>query len=171
MAKVVVTKATNDQQPIFANLIQLYLYDMTEELPFAIGADGLFQYDYLQRFWQHPYLIYADGELAGFALVINECPVSGKSPCFFMAEFFVLKAYRQCGVGTKAMADILANHRGPWHIGVIDKNIIANVFLASMSGKTARPHQYQTTIRWRELVGLRISFIKKGPHRSGPFYQ
>lgn len=146
MTEITVAKATNDQQSIFANLIQLYLYDMTGDLPFAIGSDGLFQYDFLQKFWQHPYLIYVDSELAGFALVTNDCPVTEKSPCFFMAEFFVLKAYRQRGVGARAVAAIVSKHQGPWHIGVIDKNAIANNFwrrcLKSRQGLTSFPQNF-----------------------------
>lgn len=83
-----------DQKPAIANLIQLYLHDMTEFMPFPVGDDGLYQYDFLDRFWRHPYFIMADNEIAGFALVVDECPLTGRTPCWFMAEFFVLKAYR-----------------------------------------------------------------------------
>ena len=32
-----ITPATPDQRPLIANLIQLYLYDMTESMPFPVG--------------------------------------------------------------------------------------------------------------------------------------
>ncbi|WP_379993962.1 GNAT family N-acetyltransferase [Devosia nitrariae] len=127
---VLIVAATAEDKPVVANLIQLYLYDMTAELPFPVGRDGKFEYDYLDRFWQYPYLVLVDDELAGFALVIDSCPVTSAAPCFFMAEFFVLKAYRGQGVGRAAFADILRRHHGRWHIGVIDRNEGANAFWA-----------------------------------------
>ena len=123
-----VIPATPDQKPLIANLIQLYLYDMTESMPFPVGADGRFEYDFLDRFWRFPYLIYSNDEIAGFALVIDECPLTGRQPCWFMAEFFVLKAYRRHGVGSAALAAITANHLGDWHIGVPLDNQPAQAF-------------------------------------------
>lgn len=120
--------ATPDQKPVIANLIQLYLYDMTETMPFPVGPDGRFEYDFLDRFWRFPYLIYSDDEIAGFALVLDECPLTGRRPCWFMAEFFVLKAYRRRGIGRATLAAITANHPGDWQIGVPPDNQPAQAF-------------------------------------------
>ncbi|UJW85611.1 GNAT family N-acetyltransferase [Devosia sp. SL43] len=125
---ITIVPATADQKPLIANLIQLYLYDMTESMPFPVGADGCFEYDFLDRFWQFPYLIYSNDEIAGFALVIDECPLTERRSCWFMAEFFVLKAYRRSGVGQAALSAITANHPGDWHIGVPEDNRPAQAF-------------------------------------------
>jgi predicted acetyltransferase len=66
-----VTSAQHDEKPTVANLIQLYLYDMTESIPFPVGPDGRFEYEFLDRFWQFPYLFRSSEEIAGFALVID----------------------------------------------------------------------------------------------------
>ena len=92
MQSVHLVPAHPDQKAAIANLIQLYLHDMTEFMPFPVGDDGLYQYDFLDRFWRHPYFIMADNEIAGFVLVVDECPLTGRNPCWFMAEVFVLKA-------------------------------------------------------------------------------
>lgn len=128
MSEIALIAARPDQKPTIANLIQLYLHDMTEFMPFPVGADGRFQYDFLDRFWQHPYLIMAGDEIAGFALVIDSCPLTGRTPCWFMAEFFVLKAYRRRGAGRAALAAALARHPGDWHIGVPLQNAAATAF-------------------------------------------
>jgi predicted acetyltransferase len=73
---VCIEKTEPNDKAVVANLVQLYLYDMTGDLPFPIGRDGKFEYDFLDRFWQHPYLIFRGDELAGFALVINGSPVT-----------------------------------------------------------------------------------------------
>jgi predicted acetyltransferase len=123
-----VVPATAADRPVIERLIQLYLHDMTEFNPYAIGRDGLYEYDFLDRFWQHPYLLLSGDELAGFALVIDNCPVTGAAPCRFMAELFVLKQYRRIGLASAACADLIARHPGLWHIGVIERNATAASF-------------------------------------------
>ncbi len=118
MTETTITPASHDQKPVIANLIQLYLYDMTESMPFPVGSDGRFEYDFFDRFWRLPYLIHSGDEIAGFAFVIDECPLTARKPCWFMAEFFVLKAYRRRGVGQAAVAATLGRHPGAWHIAV-----------------------------------------------------
>lgn len=127
-----VTPATPRDKPVVANLIQLYLYDMTDDLPFPIGPDGRYEYDHLNRFWQQPYLLHSGPDLAGFALVIEQCPITGRAPCFFMAEFFVLRPYRRSGLGRAAGTTILARHPGAWHIGTIARNVRAAAFWANI---------------------------------------
>jgi predicted acetyltransferase len=113
MQDISVIPATPDQKPVIANLIQLYLHDMTEFMPFPVEPDGRFAYDFLDRFWRFPYLIMAGNEIAGFALVI---------------EFFILKAYRGRGTGRAALAAILARHPGNWHIATPLANTAALAF-------------------------------------------
>jgi predicted acetyltransferase len=131
MTDITILPATDTHKPVVANLIQLYLYDMTESMPFPVGPDGRFEYDFLERFWRFPYLLHAGEEIAGFALVIDDCPLTGRAPCWFMAEFFVLKAYRRQGVGQGALAAILQAHPGDWHIGVPGANLPAQAFWGS----------------------------------------
>ncbi|MFD2649087.1 GNAT family N-acetyltransferase [Devosia albogilva] len=128
MEQIELRPAAPDQKPVIANLIQLYLYDMTEFMPFPVGADGHFEYGFLDRFWRYPYLIMSGDEIAGFALVIDECPLTGTSPCWFMAEFFVMRAYRQRGVGREAVRLAISRHPGQWHLGVPHANRAALAF-------------------------------------------
>lgn len=113
---------------VISNLIQLYLYDMTSDMPFAVGADGRYDYDQLDHFWQHPYKIHAGEDLVGFALVIDNCPITQTSNCFFMAEFFILKSYRNQGIGRASAQQILDRHPGNWHVATITKNLTAVSF-------------------------------------------
>lgn len=109
-------------RPIVERLVQLYLYDMASEHPWPLQPDGRYAYELLDRFWQHPYLIYADGDLAGFALVIRGCPITGREDCWFMAEFFVLRPYWRQGLGSRAALAALARHSGSWHVAVMQSN-------------------------------------------------
>ncbi len=119
-----------------AQLIQLYLYDMAAQTPFEIESDGRYDYALLDDFWQYPYLMYWEKQLVGFALVIDHCPVTGQSPCWFMAEYFVLRPYRGKAIGQRAFAQICARHAGLWHIAVQAQNTLAEGFWQKFVPKT-----------------------------------
>src|SRR5215217_6849458 len=128
MSALRLVPARPDQKPVVANLIQLYLHDMTEFMAFPVGEDGRFAYDFLDRFWRFPYLILSGEEIVGFALVIDECPLTGRTPCWFMAEFFVLRVYRGRGIATAAVHAAFERHPGQWHIAVPEANTAAQIF-------------------------------------------
>ncbi len=128
----VVPADANDRATV-ERLIQLYLYDMAADQPFAIGDDGTYQYDLLDQFWEHPYLIRVADELAGFALVIDGCPITGHTPCWFMAEFFVLRTFRRRSVGRGALKSLLARHKGDWHIASQSTNSTAGQFWSKVT--------------------------------------
>lgn len=126
--EVRIVPAGEEDRATVARLLQLYLYDFAALYGFPVGRDGLYEYDHLDRFWQHPYLIFADKELAGFALVIDGCPITDDARAHFMAEFFVLRPYRRRGVGRAAVDVLFARHPGLWHIGVLPDNAPAFSF-------------------------------------------
>ena len=128
MTQATLIPARPDQKPVIANLIQLYLHDMTEFMPFPVGADGRVGYDFLDRFWRFPYLVRSGEEIAGFALVIDACPLTGRAPCWFMAEFFILRAYRGRGLARAAVQQAVDAHKGQWHIAVPRANRAAQSF-------------------------------------------
>ena len=130
MTEVRLIRASDDDKPVIARLIQLYLYDMAAQTPFAIAADGLYDYGHLDAFWQHPYLFRVAGDIAGFALIIGHCPVTETAPCWFMAEYFVLRPYRRKTVGKAMLHAILARHPGRWHIATQTWNRSADAFWA-----------------------------------------
>jgi len=125
---VSIRRASDEDKTAIANLIQLYLHDLTEFMPFPVEPDGRFEYGFLDRFWRRPYYIMSGEEIAGFALVIDECPLTGRKPCWFMAEFFVLRAYRGRGVGRTALDLALEAHPGAWHIALPHANVAAQKF-------------------------------------------
>lgn len=116
LSESVLVAASAQDRPTIERLIQLYLYDMAADHSFPIGDNGEYEYGLLDQFWEHAYLFRTSNELSGFALVISRCPITGKLPCWFMAEFFVLRNYRRQSVGRAMLQAILARHKGPWHI-------------------------------------------------------
>lgn len=132
MGKISTRPATAADRSLVENLLEFYMYDMAEIHGFAVGADGLYRYDRLDDFWVHPHLIFSDDDVAGFALIIDRCPITGAAPCYFMAEFFVMRPYRRNGVGTGCALGLITDHRGLWHVAVIERNAPALAFWANL---------------------------------------
>jgi predicted acetyltransferase len=97
--------ARPEQEPILANLLELYAHDFREFLDLELGDDGRFGYSCLPLYWsepgRHPFLVWVEGRLAGMVLVKRGSEVSGNEAVWDMAEFFVLRGYRRRGIGTQ----------------------------------------------------------------------
>jgi predicted acetyltransferase len=126
MNRVEVIPATEDQQPILGNLLELYAHDFSEFFPVELGKDGRFGYANLPLYWsepgRHAFLIRLDGKLAGLVLVKKD------SGYWDMAEFFVVRGYRRRGIGREAAEQVWRRFPGPWQVRVMDANRTALPF-------------------------------------------
>ncbi len=107
-----------------ANLMHLYMHDMSEIFPVEPGADGRFVYDRLPSYWteperRFPFAIRAGGQLAGFALVTRGIEAPG---VLDVAEFFVLRGHRRGGVGRAAALALWRRLPGRWLVRVAEAN-------------------------------------------------
>ncbi len=137
---VMVEPATIDAKSVIRRLMQLYLYDFTEFLSIEIDEHGEFANTYLDHYWalderetREPFLLRADGKLAGFALVRRK----SDGP-WIMAEFFVMRRYRRTGVGSQAARTVFARFPGEWKVSQVKQNTPAQAFwrriIAEVSG-------------------------------------
>jgi predicted acetyltransferase len=146
-----VTPATLDDEPIVANLLELYMHDFCEILEGELGDNGRFGYKNLPLYWseegRHPFLIRVDGKLAGFALVKAGSEISENSAVWDMAEFFIVRGYRRQGVGSAAASEVLDRFPGRWEVRVMDVNYLAQRFweraISDFVGKTVRPKEIE----------------------------
>ena len=95
--------------PLLANLLELYVHDLSATFQIDVGADGRFGYDKLPLYWSEPercfaFLVRCDGKLAGFAFATRGSPASDDPQALDVAEFFVLRRYRRAAVGARAAA-------------------------------------------------------------------
>jgi predicted acetyltransferase len=147
LPEIEVIPAAPDQQPIVANLIELYAHDFSEFHDIELGEDGRFGYPNLARFWsepnKHPFLVRIDGRLAGFALVRKGSEVTGEPAIWDMAEFFVVRKHRRHGNGTRIAQEVWRRFPGPWEIRVMQANEAARGFWAKaisvFTGAAAHP--------------------------------
>jgi predicted acetyltransferase len=130
--RIEVIRATREQEPVLANLLELYVHDFSEFLELKPGPDGRFGYKNLPLYWiepeRHPFLITVNCELAGFALVKRGSQISNDDSVWDMAEFFVLRGYRRHGIGTKAAYEIWRSSPGRWEVRVMEVNSAAHGF-------------------------------------------
>ncbi len=145
--RVEVVAAAPEQEPVLANLLELYVHDFSEFLDLNIGEDGRFGYPSLPLYWsesdRHPFLIWAGGKLAGLALVKKGSEASGSDAVWDMAEFFVLRRCRGRGVGTLAAHQVWRRFPGTWEVRVMQRNSLARHFwsraISTFAGETIQP--------------------------------
>jgi predicted acetyltransferase len=135
--------ATVEQQPVLANLFELYIYDFSEFLPVRLDESGRFGYPDLHSYWQdpdrHPFLFRVDGQLAGFALVKKAPHVGGETLVWDIAEFFVPRVRRRAGIGTAFAHRVWRELPGAWQVRVMQSNRAADQFWRSaVSGFTGQ---------------------------------
>lgn len=145
-----IIKATEDQRPILANLLELYAYDFTEFFDFDIGDNGFYGYEKLPLFWidpnRYPYLIYVKDKIAGLVMVQKGSPISDDHDIWDIAEFFIMKKYKRQGIGTAVAHQIWNRFTGKWQVRVLVENKIAtNFWLNAVTSFTGLPPK--TTIR------------------------
>jgi predicted acetyltransferase len=119
-------QASEAERDVVGQLLELNSYEFSRIDGRAIGRDGHYGYQYLDAYWTEPdrvpYLLQADGELAGLVLARR---VDG---VMTVAEFFVLPKFRRTGVGTQAARQLFAAHPGPWEVHQVVGNDQATSF-------------------------------------------
>ena len=149
--RVAVSAASRDEEPVVANLFELYAYDLSGTFDLHVRSDGRYGYPSLPRYWQEasrsPLLIRLEDHLAGFALISRGSLISDDPDTWDLAEFFVMKRYRRTHVGARAAHDIWRRFAGRWEVRVLETNRPALMFwqatIASFTGAAAQPAPVQ----------------------------
>jgi hypothetical protein len=78
LIKIEVQTALPEQQPILANLLELYSHDFSDFHDLDLDENGRFGYPDLPLYWskpnQHPFLARLGGKLAGLILIQSGVP-------------------------------------------------------------------------------------------------
>ena len=152
--------ATAADAPLLRNLMQLYLYEMTQYEERHIGADGRFDYRYLDEYGsesgRHALIGRALGRPVGFSLVHHGSVLDpGATNVRSVAEFFVLRAERRRGLGRLLALETFRRFRGRWEVREMEANKAAQAFWREViAGYTAGAfvELQLNDARWRGLV-------------------
>lgn len=152
---IAIEPAASSRQRAVANLMELYLYELSDVDGRPIGDDGCYGYATLDAYWsdpgRYPYLFYVEAQLAGFALVMEQRILDGQSPGHLIAEFFVLRAYRRRGVGEAVATELFRSFPGPWWVCQHAGNVRAVAFWRATIGRyTGGAYEEE---RWTEPDG------------------
>ncbi|MFZ7132423.1 MAG: GNAT family N-acetyltransferase [Eubacteriales bacterium] len=126
-----------ESSEIIKNLFQYYIYDMSEYTKFSPNPDGTYKVDesniQINTYWSdsdhYPYLIMVDNEIAGFTL-LRKFPFNKEY--YDVGQFFVLRKFKNLGVGREAFRLSVTTHPGKWITRVLPNNDGAYRFWAKV---------------------------------------
>jgi predicted acetyltransferase len=127
-----ITEAKHAEKAAIENLFPLYLHDLSEFSDVDVDEQGRFlQEGTLDPWWEKdnlfPFLIRVNHQIAGFALVATP-PYVSKGRDYRLNEFFILRRYRQRGVGSAAATAVFDRLPGAWEVGWLPTNLPAAAF-------------------------------------------
>lgn len=144
-------QVTVNEKHILNNLMEKHIYEFSQYDLIPYNEEGLFNDPHLDSYFtdsdRFAYLIYADGKLAGLALV-NKYPECDRPIDWAVAEFWISYHYRRKGVGTAVMDMLFEKFKGVWHIKYHPKNEVSHVFWNKIADK-ASGGNYET-VRGKE---------------------
>jgi predicted acetyltransferase len=126
LGKVEIQPLQAAEEAVLGNLLELYLHDMAEWFGFDLRADGRYGYDLTSA--KTAYLVRVDGALAGFALIHSAAPWLDKPDSMDVDEFFIVRRFRQQGLGEHVARWLWELHPGPWLVRVYEANVPAVPF-------------------------------------------
>lgn len=126
--KVKLLPATLDDYPTIQNMGRFYVYDMSEymgnEEGWAIPEDGLYECIDFKKYWEdknsYPFLVRYKNEIAGFVIVDKK----GSSPDvdFNMAQFYILRKFKNKGIGRYVAQACFKQFPGIWEVMIMPGN-------------------------------------------------
>ncbi|SMF79472.1 Predicted acetyltransferase [Paenibacillus uliginis N3/975] len=129
--KIQITRIKKEQQELFLNMYNLYLYDLSEFTGEDPKDDGKFDptntYLYLERNELHPFFINYDGKNIGFILVCSP-PFVSEGLDYTIQELFLLKKYRGLNLAAEAVSLVLDQFSGTIKIDQLERNKAAVAF-------------------------------------------
>jgi len=161
-----VTRATPEQEPILANLLELYAHDFSEFYNLDLGPEGRFGYPDLSQYWRepdrHPFLVMIDGKLTGFALIKKGTSIPGGKSVWDMAEFFVIRSHRRRGMGTKIAQAVWRQFPGQWQVRVMRANRAGCLFWERTIAKFACGQVEAVTVEGSDATWHVFTFDSPG---------
>ena len=122
--------AKYSEKHLLRNMLELYAYDFSEFEDRDLNEFGKYEYRYLDLYWieseRYPFIVRVNDKLAGFVL-INQFAYT-KEAKWTIAEFFILKKYRNQGIGKKSAFYMFDRFPGRWEVRTLNENLVAKTF-------------------------------------------
>ena len=135
-----------DEKTLLIRLMELYNYEFSAFSNDDINEYGYYGYDHIDDYWNEkgrfPYLIRADGKIAGFALICPHCDYRKEADARCFGEFFVMLKYRRMGIGKQIAAQLFDLHRGYWEVCYWKENVSAGLFWKKVVEEYTNEHYH-----------------------------
>lgn len=127
------TEIKSKDKSVLQNLFQLYLHDITKDLPMEVTEHGTFEYNEIDEYFTMPdryaYFIHVDNKLAGFVMIDNKFMVlEQKENNYDLSEFFILNAYKGKGIGKTVAFRIFDMYKGTWEVKPVPRSKGVEIF-------------------------------------------
>lgn len=141
---VTLQEVSLSEKKLLYNLLQKYLYEMSQYYEDDIDTDGEFPYEYFEYYFvdktRKAFLILYDGNIAGFVL-LNKYSCINENPDRTIAEFCILPKYRKNHIAKTAVEILFQKYKGLWEIKYHSDNLAAKKLWQSVS-KQFNPQHY-----------------------------
>lgn len=134
-----------------------YLHELYPGKDLNLSRLDTFMDRYFTEEDRHPYFIYIDDALAGFALVNSHCVVEIRTPHHGFGEFYIRPDYRRTGAGTSAATQLFDRHRAYWEIRELKGNDTGTAFWRRVLDQYANGNYTEMELndeRWKGSVQL-----------------
>ena len=148
------------EKPILKQLLQLYIHDFSEYIDTDVGADGLYSYKYLDSYWEederHSFFVLADGNYAGFIMINQDLKIGRTGYC--ISEFFIMRKYRNLGIGSLAARYAFNLFKGPWEVSMITINEPSTLFWHKVIDQYTEGQFQSISIEIKDLKRIILTF-------------
>ena len=128
--KIEIQLAKFEEKHLLKRMLELYFYDFSGFEENDLNEFGEYGYRYFDHYWteteRHPFIVKVDGKLAGFVFVNRFGYTKGVEQT--IAEFCILRKYRQKGIGKRTAFYIFDQFPGIWEIRTQKENKVAQAF-------------------------------------------
>ena len=118
--EIALIEVKESEKSILRQLLELYSYDFSEYDGADVNPSGYYGYRFLDHYWiedsRHTFFIKVDDKLAGFVLISAYTYKLELGTAKSVSEFFVMRKYRQQGVGKSAAFQVFDRFPGKWEV-------------------------------------------------------
>ncbi|GIK66959.1 MAG: hypothetical protein BroJett018_47530 [Chloroflexota bacterium] len=171
VGNVEVIPATLQDETTYRNLFQFYLYEFSRFMGFITTNAGRFYEIDLDGCWtsanRYPFLIRADGNLAGLAMITQreKSRYTGEANVMDLQEFFIMAAFQKRGIGRQAAHEVFDMFPGRWEVFQLARNTNAQVFWRKVVAAYTKGVYLERMVNDGDYVGVVQSFDNL-PRRS-----
>ncbi len=127
-----------EDRELLWNLMQKYLYEMTNYYDDRMDTRGILHYKYFDDTFTDPkrktFFLYEENALVGFAMIHPYSDI-GQETAHVLAEFTVFPMYRGKHLAVKASEMIFERFKGTWEVKYHEKNMPAKALWSKATEK------------------------------------